>query len=1167
MAIISESKDLAAKQAAQNAEIQAQTDEYQAAAARSLAEARQAREKVQQTNQQRAAVRQRRAQINAVLEPIMRDVSPQPVEYTMQKRDGRRKTGKYRPVTVEEQKGQIVKTYRGTYTDDASDRGYTRKIYDKRVEVYDEEGNLIKVQDYKTYDRNDDGEERVYLRREKKYENGQLTFLREQRKGEEGWEWRKTTDYKTGKIVDKDYREPKFINQPEKPIYEVTTPEGQVYRSSNADWVKERFGVDPTKKSDGSFTLKEVGTGKTYQARIEEIGGKKLVLGVRTVSKAEQEARVNILAAPQKTTTSKTSTRETLPVLAMNQAIIENVIKGKEPPKPPPEAKFELGGKISVEPLDTSAPFESFTIDKRTGKPFGTLTAAPEREQAPKIMRALGLGQRSDEYALEATRFRDIEYSKSGAAEAKAAARGLYEFGEPILDPLFRGVAENPKKLLEVPAGAGEFLAAPALMLANPEETLSSLRTGLQENPTGTLTNLAGGLALGKLAGKGIAKYREAQAVKAARTQLAKGMTEGEALIYDEKGFSTKKTGTQEVKVGKRVFKVETAAEETAGALGEKMLLPERGRSALGIAEAAAGERAGSLAGEGRIAYNILEGKKLLAQGLADTGIGAADLGGVEVYARTAKGELILTKGSKTKTFPTNALEVGTLREEFNVRAGNQGRSLARGRSAVMTDQGVASKEVAINSQDLYYEDLTRIQRADEVSRRVKATPRALEGPPNYLEETREITLTGGEVRKVQQSTFKTLDATNRQLARPLEVNPLEQTPEFAFRKLFGDETPTTKRGLLDRFLAGRGKKEGILDLTESPKMSKLDAFERKLFTSAKRKTQPLTSEPEGPLKMMTKEDSLNKNVKTAETGKALTDELSAQAIGKIVNEETPKNLVTVQKRKSSTLKEGNLTATNATDLMPKQLGKPTTKSESKPATKSLSASKLEALQSPTVKIRESAKSRGTTRIGSALKQEGTQKLDNALKLDESTKLEGKQRSAERLADKLAQRTATKAATTRGARGPIGLPVPPLIEVPKILLPSLTPEKSGGLKGFIALVRRKGRFEVVTPEPLTKESALLAGLTKADKTAGVTVKLEEAGMSAQKSKPGEGLRLKKLLGKFKKGKGGAYIEKNVSRIDTLGEKEEITLKGIAASAQKGFGSKLLKGLKKIGRKR
>lgn len=1166
MTIISESQDLAAKEAAKTAEIQAQTDEFQAAAARSLSEARQARAKVQRTNEQRTEARQRRAQINAVLEQIMRDVSQRPLEYIRRKRDGEIKKAKFRPVTVEEKKGKIVKTYRGTYKDDASDRGYTNKLYDTRVEIYDEEGNLIKRQEYKTYDRNDDGEERVYLRREKKYENGQLTFLKEQRKNEDGWEFRNTTNYKTGKVERKDYRERKDLEQTGKPIYEVTTPEGKVYRSSNAEWVKERFGVDPLKKSDGSFTLQEVGTGKTYKARIEDIGGNKLVLGVRTVSKAEQEARVNVLAAPQKTTTSKTSTRETLPVLAMNQAIIENVIKGKKPPKPPPEARFELGGKFSVEPFDRSAPLATFKINERTGKPSGTLTAAPEREQAPRLLRAFGLEQRSEEYSLDATRFRDVKYQRSGAAEFKAAARGVYEFGEPILDPLFRGVSENTKKLLDVPGGAGELLATPGVMVANPKETLSEFKRGFQTNPSGTLTNLAAGLALGKIAGKRIAKYREARAAKTARTQLAKGISEGESLIYDERGFSTKKTGTQEVKVGKRVFKVETAAEETAGALGKESLLPERGRSALSLAEAAAGERAGSLAGEGRLSYNVVEGNKIVARGRAATGLGTADLGGAEVYARTAKGELILTKGSTTKTFPTNALEVGTLREGFAVRAGNKGRSFSRGKSAILTDKGAASKEVAISSQDLYYEDLTRIQRVEDVSRRVKSTPRALEGPPNYLEETREITLSGGDVRKVQQSTFKTVDATNRKLARPLEVNPLEQTPDFAFRQLFGEETPTKKRGFIDRLLADRGKQKGAQDLTESPRMSKLDAFERKLFTSAKRKTQPL-AEPEGPLKTIQKKESSTPSMKTAQTGKALTDELSAQAIGKVIKEETPKNLATIQQKKTSTLKEGKLTATT-TDLMPKQLGKASTKQESKPVAKSLSASKLEALQTPTVNILESAKSRGDTRIREALKQEGTQKLDNALKIDDATKLAGKQRFAERITDKVAQRTQTSTGIARGGQPPPPPPPPPpFIEVPKIPLPSLMPEKSGGLKGFIALVRRKGRFEVVTPEPLTKESALLAGLTKADKTAGVTVKLEEAGMSAKQSKPGEGLRLKKLLGKFKKGKGDTYIEKNVGRIDTLGEKEEITLKGIAASAQKGFGSKLLKGLKKIGRNR
>ena len=106
--------------------------------------------------------------------------------------------------------------------------------------------------------------------------------------------------------------------------------------------------------------------------------------------------------------------------------------------------------------------------------------------------------------------------------------------------------------------------------------------------------------------------------------------------------------------------------------------------------------------------------------------------------------------------------------------------------------------------------------------------------------------------------------------------------------------------------------------------------------------------------------------------------------------------------------------------------------------------------------------------------------------------------------------------------------------------------KQGMKKGFIPFIKRRGRFLPVGRQAMTFEAALGAGAQEAEHTAAATFKLVPVSASSVIS---GGPRFNP--GHFYQ-KKGAFIEKTIHRINTPGELQQITKKGIAASRLRGF---------------
>ena len=103
-------------------------------------------------------------------------------------------------------------------------------------------------------------------------------------------------------------------------------------------------------------------------------------------------------------------------------------------------------------------------------------------------------------------------------------------------------------------------------------------------------------------------------------------------------------------------------------------------------------------------------------------------------------------------------------------------------------------------------------------------------------------------------------------------------------------------------------------------------------------------------------------------------------------------------------------------------------------------------------------------------------------------------------------------------------------------------------KGFLIEVRRKGKFLADKSIFETKEEALAYGGFKVGQTAAATFKVKQVEQEATKRYIGK-LSLDRFYGKQERGEQ-LYIQKSKYRISSLGEKKEITEKGIQASKAK-----------------
>jgi hypothetical protein len=107
-----------------------------------------------------------------------------------------------------------------------------------------------------------------------------------------------------------------------------------------------------------------------------------------------------------------------------------------------------------------------------------------------------------------------------------------------------------------------------------------------------------------------------------------------------------------------------------------------------------------------------------------------------------------------------------------------------------------------------------------------------------------------------------------------------------------------------------------------------------------------------------------------------------------------------------------------------------------------------------------------------------------------------------------------------------------------------------GTSLFNVEVRRRGKFERVNARSLTLQEAFKMGESNVRSTAAASFKVTPVGgrTPTRSSVP-------MSFGESKKSPG-VYVQKNRFRISSVGEKRQITLKGIAKNKSRGFLGKM-----------
>lgn len=114
------------------------------------------------------------------------------------------------------------------------------------------------------------------------------------------------------------------------------------------------------------------------------------------------------------------------------------------------------------------------------------------------------------------------------------------------------------------------------------------------------------------------------------------------------------------------------------------------------------------------------------------------------------------------------------------------------------------------------------------------------------------------------------------------------------------------------------------------------------------------------------------------------------------------------------------------------------------------------------------------------------------------------------------------------------------------ILPFLSLPKQKTELGFNVFVRRKGQFQKITAQPVSRKEALFYGVQRVSKTAAATFFIQATQQTVE-SKDVPRASLKDFYTK-----GNLFIEKPEKRISTFGELREITFKGIAAKKGKAL---------------
>lgn len=117
----------------------------------------------------------------------------------------------------------------------------------------------------------------------------------------------------------------------------------------------------------------------------------------------------------------------------------------------------------------------------------------------------------------------------------------------------------------------------------------------------------------------------------------------------------------------------------------------------------------------------------------------------------------------------------------------------------------------------------------------------------------------------------------------------------------------------------------------------------------------------------------------------------------------------------------------------------------------------------------------------------------------------------------------------------------------QVRLPNNTRSITGFEQGFDVFTRAGGQLVKINTEPLNKQDALKFGALFVGSTARASFNIKESDSKATGEFTGAN-----LLNQFAKNKAGFFVEKNKFRIDSPGEKREITQKGMAKRRSKSI---------------
>lgn len=998
-------------------------------------------------------------------------------------------------------------------------------------------------------------EEQLVARREK---------LLEERDAERARVAKLTAEYNAGKVSEREYKAfgPRFLANYEEKVsaelgrinthltaYERAREKGTTYGA-------ERKALNRAEaQREAEYAAKRAGLSQ------EDIAGLKPSQIIRAAeAKRSYEARAAAKAQPARPTDIVEARVGDKKIIGTRSFVEEKI---RREPTTPQTREYLTGGPLSS-PLEVSPALAEKLRQEGGGgvqyvaKGYPTSTLKPTKEKTPTApLAALEAQEQSQggnisvqppEYTLPPVRqeskseqfyqqsaqaFKNVfdpgvsiperyQYLKGGVLAGTAAGTGaIYE-----LVTEFKPTKKEPFAPL---IAAGEFLAAPAIILGNPKAALGSVK----RNPIGTAAIILATEGVAKGGSSLIASSRGAAATVEASRALEASRTKGTEVFYPEQGGYTTKTTKTNLKVGKQTYTVEATTAERYGILGQEGLLTEQSRNALALVQRGTGESGGGIAGGGETGFTISVGGEVVGGGRLQTGLASIETGPIETYARTAEGVTSVTgKGGKTTTTPVKAVEYGALREEITAETPLETRSATTGKSTVTTGKGLTEKNIIIQTSG---RKTTEISAPKSQEKTLFTIGEERPGTYRLIETGKEVVIE--EKPRVDLSYLTSEQGRPYAQKTPILLNPLEKTPEFAFRQLFAPEQyPTTKLTPFERvktlFQQARKPSEKIRLTTEGDRgylfsQPSKTAFER-LTTKPRERASPQASITE----TTTKPSTTPRSTRT----EAATKQIIAENIGEQVKASQP-----TIRAATTTIPQEQASTPTTRKIVLREVFETTT--EKKPEVKTTPfVSERVTIKPQTVSIsrlregakidsRQAAKTFSATLSDEAVKTDEATKTDAAQELAQVTKTGQAEKTQQALRTQLATRTAT---TTTRPPGGFSTSPPPFIPTPPITPPFISTKEKN--KVYTLEVRRQGKFRALR-SGLSLGEAIGEGRRVTLGTAAASFRIKGAGGVVSSSSILQNLR-PSIFTRSKR-EEGVVVQRREKRLSSFGEKAEI----------------------------